>query len=471
MAKKILSVGFVFPGNMIEFVPLDSNRSLLDADLVIFRPSVEPFVGVQVFGSTYQGKPSLSEDLSFRLQDAAAHWRRQIQLVLEAGKNVILILTDPHEVFVDTGRREYSGTGRNQRTTRIVQSFNNYLLFPRFYEEMVAAAGAQMVLTEQGQFLGQYWKDFGAASTYRVAFKASKVTPLITTRGANLVVACRFVLAGVKGHVLALPPIQAYDVEPSHYSDRKWSKEDKRIGQQLSSAFLTLDGLLRPSGGKTPVPDWAKADEFLLLRERELMQSILVVDQHIAQALEKRANLSKELANEAELRGLLYESGGPLENAILIALRILGFTAQRLKSGQSEFDAVFVSPEGRFLGEAEGKENKQVNIDKLRQLEMNIQEDFEREDVTEHARGVLFGNAYRMQQPPERPDAYFSEKCLAAAARSKTALIRTTDLFVAAKVVKDSGDLGYAAACRKAILEQGGKVVVFPARLEDDTNA
>jgi len=49
-----------------------------------------------------------------------------------------------------------------------------------------------------------------------------------------------------------------------------------------------------------------------------------------------------------------------------------------------------VSPEGdRYIGEAEGKENKAVNIDKLGQLERNIQEDFARDEVQEPARGIL----------------------------------------------------------------------------------
>ena len=64
--------------------------------------------------------------------------------------------------------------------------------------------------------------------------------------------------------------------------------------------------------------------------------------------------------------------------AILEALRLLGFQANNYKDAESEFDAVFEAPEGRFLGEAEGKDNAQVNIDKMRQLEMNIQEDFAR---------------------------------------------------------------------------------------------
>ncbi|MCH8088935.1 MAG: hypothetical protein IH955_02845, partial [Chloroflexi bacterium] len=122
---------------------------------------------------------------------------------------------------------------------------------------------------------------------------------------------------------------------------------------------------------------------------------------------------------------------------------------------------VFKSLEGRLLGEAEGKDNKPINIDKLRQLEMNILEDFEREVVTEMAKGVLFGNAYRLRPLDER-DEYFTEKCTTAANRSGTALVRTPDLFRVAQYLSNRTDERFAKKCREAILGTKGGIVVFP---------
>ena len=200
----------------------------------------------------------------------------------------------------------------------------------------------------------------------------------------------------------------------------------------------------------------------MLRQERELQQQILAVGAEVETLLAKKTALLNMLDREASLRDLLYENGSALELAILHALQILGFTAEPFKNDESEFDAVFVGPEGRFIGEAEGKDNRPINIDKLRQLEMNIQEDFARENITEHAKGVLFGNAFRLQPPEDRELQWFTDKCITAAVRSKTALIRTNDLFYAAKSVKESGDESFAALCRQALLEQGGKVVEFP---------
>jgi hypothetical protein len=94
-------------------------------------------------------------------------------------------------------------------------------------------------------------------------------------------------------------------------------------------------------------------------------------------------------------------------------------------------------------------------------LERNIREDFAREAGGAYAKGVLFGNAYRLRDLPNRPD-FFIEKCYSAAVRGKVGLVRTPDLFSITQYLEENDDQEFAAACRKAILEADGVVVRFP---------
>lgn len=430
MRKKVLSVGFVFPGGLAEFVDLDAKRSLLDADVVIFRPGVGPFHHLDFQNSHYQGKPNLAEDSSFELKAAASHWRQQIQMALNAGKNVML---------------------------------------PVVADAVVASEGSHMKLGKGATVLADYWAQFGEHSVYKVVFEGLKVTPSVTTAAGDMPVSCMFTMKGARGSVVALPALAEYDVDSEDLEGFRWTRDQKQFGQRLMAALLAVDEALRAGSSATPPPEWASRHDFLLEAERELGRKVLEIDADVEALLARRAEVAKELAAEGQLRRLLYEKGPALEEAILLALQILGFSAQPFANAESEFDAVFVSPEGRFLGEAEGKDGRAINVDKLRQLEMNVQEDFARDGVTEYARGVLFGNAYRLQAPAERPTEFFTDKCRTAAARSGTALVRTTDLFVAAKHAKETADLSYAEACRRALLEQGGKVVEFPQQAQTET--
>jgi hypothetical protein len=183
---------------------------------------------------------------------------------------------------------------------------------------------------------------------------------------------------------------------------------------------------------------------------------------------EKQAVLT-ELSDATQLRDLLYEKGKSLERAILDGLQLLGFSASKYNAAGSEFDVIFESAEGRFLGEAEGKDSKAVNVDKLRQLAMNIHEDLEREEVTTQGKAVLFANAFRLSPPAER-GCQFTDKCIMAATKSSTALVATSDLYFALQYLANQLTRGhpdeiYAADCRKAILNGVG-IVTFPTPLD-----
>ena len=114
-----------------------------------------------------------------------------------------------------------------------------------------------------------------------------------------------------------------------------------------------------------------------------------------------------------------------------------------------------------MLGEAEGRDNKAINIDKITQLERNVAEDFARDDVDEHAHGVLFGNPQRLVAPQDR-SLTFTEKCMSSAGRNGFALVLTYTMFDAAAYLDESGDTDYAAKCRAALVSAKGQVVEFP---------
>lgn len=215
------------------------------------------------------------------------------------------------------------------------------------------------------------------------------------------------------------------------------------------------------SKSRTPPPVWAQDPRFATTEESQIQVSIARVTRDIACLQQKRTTLEQQLTEAGQLRGLLYETGLPLEQAVREALILFGFSAKNYKESDSEFDVVFESKEGRFIGEVEGKDSRAINIDKLDQLERNLREDFAREGVAAFAKGVLFGNSERLVPPSERGES-FTAKCVTASRRSGIALARTADIYGPARYLRETTDPSYATACRKAILETAGDVVAFP---------
>jgi hypothetical protein len=326
-----------------------------------------------------------------------------------------------------------------------------------------AKSGREVRLTKDGAFLSAYWNEFGDQCQYETFIDGQFDKVVLTTKTGGRKVGA--VVHG-KGVLLFLPPI-AYDEEKfKKYDANKeqtfWTADAVQFGKRLSASLAALSDALLAGRIASPPPSWVADTRFRMPHEAELEVAIATTASSIEALQRQREALGQELQDAGACRALLYEQGRPLERAVVDALAAIGFSAKRHAEGESEFDVVFEAPEGRCLGEVEGKDSKAINIDKLSQLERNLQEDFAREDVHEYAKGVLFGNAERLTDPEARGEA-FTAKCLSAAKRAHIALIRTPDLFDVLRYVKTHPDPSYAAECRKAIFEADGDAVRFPA--------
>lgn len=458
--KKIFSVGLDLPSEDFEYIALDSDRTLLDADIVVFSPGLSNYTSHE----GYNGKPLLSQHASFNVVEKVEHWRSEISAAVSAGKLAVVFLNKPHECYRHTGRKEHSGTGRSRVTTNIVKEVSSYEMLPMI-TSATPKSGTKVKLEAAGGLLASYWAEFGAVSPYEVAISGSFTQVLLRSVAGDRVVGAANL--SERGALVLIPPV-SWDEEKFVEEDEEsgefyWTEEALQFGKRLASALVAIASTARLGSQSTPPPDWVTNDSYRIATESNIEAELEKLAAEAAKLQKKRGELEGSLAEAGSLRRLLYEQGHPLEEATLEALRLFGFDAEPFEDAESEFDAVFSSPEGRCLGEAEGKDTKAINIAKFSQLERNLQEDFARDGVEEFAKGVLFGNAFRLSPVTERGE-YFTAKCVSAAQRSGIALVCTPDLFAPAAYLKEHPrSKRYAAQCRKAIFGAHGSVVKFPA--------
>ncbi|MGE5472680.1 MAG: hypothetical protein ACM3UU_00475 [Ignavibacteriales bacterium] len=468
--KKIFCVNYSLPGDDDEYIPLESDRSLLDADIIIFNPGI-PYN--YHYNERYNGKPVLDQTYSFRSSEVILHWQRELKEAFDSGKTIFIFLSKPEEVCVYTGEKQSSGTGKSTVYTNIVRPLNSYDVFPVKIGKVIPVSGEEIRATKDIGVLSTYWGGFSKYSPFEIYLEGDFNSSLLTTKSGNKTVAAKF--TNSKGAILIIPPIKYDENKFIKYIDEdedewEWTKEGKAFGKKYISCLIEIDKAIKKGAAVSPLPAWAKDRKFRLGIENKLTEKISIINDKIEKLKEQKTNIEVEIEKEGLLRGLLYEQGKPLELSIIHALEILGFKAEGFQNDESEFDVVFVGDEGRFIGEAEGRDNKAINIEKLSQLERNIQEDFARDEVNEYAKGVLFGNAYRLLSPEERTE-FFTEKCFSGAKRSNIALIRTIDLFNVAKYIKDTKDSKFSKECRKAIKNTSGEIVNFPEISVNDEEA
>jgi hypothetical protein len=457
----IFAVGFELPEDSFENISFNSGMSLLDADIVLFEPNLS--YQTDSINSTYQGKPSLSASSSVDTRRSINHWRDELKQAFDAGKTIFIFLRKPEEVYANTGTQELSGTGRNQKVIHHVGLVDSYGCLPLTLKSLTAATGQKVKFCEKGQLLAAYWKAMKDLSYYEVHYEHDGSTPLMVTKSGDRIVAS--LIQGQSGALVLLPPLDFTDDEFRDYSSPyfpKWTTKAKKRGKALASCLVEIHKTLRHSASRTPAPDWSKSEVYQLTQEKKLLSHIANLDKTMRQLSEERREYEQKVDEEAVPRGLLYETGKALEIAVIDALRTFGFSADRYVDDESEFDMVFESSEGRFLGEAEGKDNTPISIVKLQQLERNIQEDFAKERTDDYAKGVLFGNPYRLTEPGKRKEP-FTTKAISAAKRTGIALVHTPDMFPLVQYLKSKKNASFAKKVREAIASVSGEIVTFPS--------
>ncbi|HEY7312638.1 MAG TPA: hypothetical protein VH643_24955 [Gemmataceae bacterium] len=456
--KKILTVGFKLGGGDAEHVLFESDWSLLDADIVLFEPSL----GEAEYEKRYNGKPLLTERSSAEVSTRLTHWHSELRSALAAGKLIVIFLTKPLEVFVHTGEKAHSGTGRSRVTINLVRPVTSYAAVPHL-TGVTPKSGTEIVPNGKVGFFAPFWAEFrDYCEPYEVWIEGKFSDVLLHTKTGDKVIGAAVGQGG--GTMLFLPPFRYRKSKPrtSNEGGKEKGPTEGQWGKKMVAALVNLADVFANERAATPPPSWVNDAGYRLPQEAVLASQILDVQRRLGAIEAEKQQLEQQLIKEGSLRRLLYEQGNPLEEAILETLRLMGFTAESFKDGDSEFDAIFSSPEGRFLGEAEGKDNRAVNIDKFSQLERNLHEDFDKSGMGEFAKGVLFGNGFRLAPPGDRAEV-FTEKCFTAAKRIGAALIRTPDLFAPARYLKSCEDADYGRRCREAIFAAKGEVVIFPS--------
>ena len=456
--KTIFTVGFELPTkNIFEYKSFHSNASLLDADIILFEPKLI-YQTDYLTGTQYNGKPNLSDESSTKCNYSIKHWEGELKLAYESGKTIFIFLTTPEDVFIHTG---YTNNGKNR--SRNLDEINSFTMLPISFKDKKTAKGKNIKFTQDGNFLKSYWETVKEFCAYDLYFEHETAKSLIVTKSGDKTVGA--MMTNEKGGVmLLLPPINLPKDFTGIHTDGKtsiWTEKAIQFGKLLLNQIIAIDKSLKHSTQETPPPAWINEAQFQLDIEQKYLSEIEKFQNQLISIQEKIEAKRSELEKHTLSKKLLYENGKPLEYALIEALETIGFKAENYDDGKSEFDIVFESAEGRFIGEAEGKDNSAIAITKFRQLESNIHEDFERDEINEHAKGVLFGNPFRLIHPNMRKE-FFTQKALDSAKRTGIVLVNTHELFEVVKYLKQSKNKVYAKQVRECFRNTSGEIIKFP---------
>ena len=466
--KEVKGIGFSIPSENDDYLDLDSTSSLSETDIAIFAPnlsttSYSTYEGHSFSSGEYEGKKLYNRESSSKIYEHIKHWNKELLHFVSSGGTLFVVLCKKEDFYVYTGTKDISGTGRNQKVTNHVAPASNYdfMLFPN--TEYYSASGKNVYV--QSSIYKGFAEQFKNFFTFEVYITNEKIkSPSFTTKNKDRILGASLRLGD--GLLIFIPNINLDKREYTLYDTENdieyWSEEAITKGKMFVNNLVEIDRVLRQKQAKTPKPEWLENSEFEL---KEALKTKKIIAKNVIEINKRKKeneNLNSVLIEQEVLKNLLFETGKPLELAVSIALKILGYKTENYDDGELELDQIITSPEGvRYIGECEGKDNKDIDVSKFRQLLDGLNADFEKENVVEKAFGLLIGNPQRLMKPNDRT-LDFTLKCKSGAKREKIGLIKTTDLFFICRYIKESNDIEFAKKCRIAIHNQLGEVIKFP---------
>ncbi len=242
MPSRIFAVGFDLPGDEFECINFDSDQTLLDADIILFEPTLGGYDG---YGDEqYNGKSILNHYASNSVKARLDHWRSEIVGAVNAGKLVVVYLARPIERYRYTGESRSSGAGHSLVRTNIVTEVSSYEAVPNV-KKVVSKSGSEMRLEKEGSYLASYWTEFSEYSSYEAIIEGEFSSVVLRSRVGDRIVGAA---THSKGSLLFLPPLRyddevfLRDAEDGEDIGRYWTKEALQFGKRLLTSLISYRG-------------------------------------------------------------------------------------------------------------------------------------------------------------------------------------------------------------------------------------
>lgn len=459
---KVLCVEANIPGYSEEAVGIKSRKAIDDYDVAVISTDINTYDYSHGRIDFSGGGSSFGIEGSKRLRNDIDHWRKAISDYVSSGGILFIVLERQSNYTISTG---YTTPKANQMSYS-TQTISNYKIVPISLSGQQNFEGESSALTFSGSggTMLEIPEKLKKYFNYRTAFDLTDNGNIFYKNRSQSKGLASYQQVG-EGYVVLLPSFN-FDVEKLTETNKDeeevWTKQGIGLGKDFVKYLAAIKKYLASGNEITPPPDWVNADQYKTHSQQTAEKKIAENIGKIRELEEANSKLYIHVEDAARLKGLLYETGKQLEQSVTIALSILGYSAEGYDDGKLELDQVIVSPESeRFIGECEGKDSKAINVTKFRQLNDSLAADFERDEIEEKARGIIFGNPSRLLSPQDREE-WFTQKAISGATREGVALIKTPDLYTVAKYVQDHDDKDFAEKCRKAISESKGGMVDFP---------
>lgn len=433
-----------------------SGVSLYDYDVVIWDPqrSLDRYTDVP---STYRGQISLYEAQSAALVRDIRRRRSEFKEFVEMGRCLVVFMPSDTQVWVDSGEREYSGTGRNRTATRLL---NHADIVDALPIQLDRKAGSGLEIEVANDLVAPLFWATNGAWVYRCTIeKHEQVVPLLKVRGTEKTVG-GLLRATNRGRLVLLPELfipgdgdeedyDGYEDEDGtrgeggeesgsvasdggyspeqDYGDGAGVAEGREIEDSATDAsaalLIWIEELVASPDAE--LPPWAGRYRFHTEVTRAEEQR--KVEEQMSQLQAAIDELKAAQVHDDQWKVLFVGSGSALERQVARALEALGFEIEERTPGRSDLrarrDGDLAVVEVKGLTKSAAEKNSA-------QLEKWVSEEIVNGRT---AKGILVVNTWRKLPLDERIDDDFPEQMIPYATQRNHCLITGMQLLAMAR--------------------------------------
>ncbi|ROS38409.1 hypothetical protein [Amycolatopsis thermoflava] len=372
-----------------------SHQSIFDFDVAFWDPPNSAHELARTSFEFYQGASLLSENLSAAIPGHISRRRSEFRSFLELGRTLVVFAGAHTQLCRDTGKRNYSGTGKNRVTTRLVEPVSLLDTLPVSCE-FTPSSGTAIEVKDQ-RFSSVY-QETKRRWSYRAILEGEITHPLAVIRGTDKPLGAIYKFAN-QGMLIILPDFQG----PAELDDEEVEFESIPYDEYAGKLIGWVASLRGDSDAR--IPDWMQHWSFPEQVARR--QALRDLQEDVDKILQKMEELKSADAEEDAWKILATGSGNALEIQAQKAFEALGFEVQESKPGRSDLRMRY--DETAIVAEVKGVK-KSATEGHAAQLEKWVAEEISA--GRGQPKAILIVNAWREKPLDERSDPVFPDQML-----------------------------------------------------------
>jgi len=327
---RVLCLDVDLPDPRVTHVEFASTTSVFEYDVVVWDPvnTFNEYIytkDVRDF-RTYYGLPYLDPDESMRFLSEVKRRRAEFEEFLGLGRTLVVFAAPPQELYIDTGQRQTSGTGRNQKVTNLVDKQDLLSALP-YRQAAMPAQGSTITVSDLG--LSAIIRRYREWWYYRAILEdfPGQCIAVVTGTGKAL---GSFLRTDSNGVIVQLPDVHPSMDKPSDDGHGEGAKadspEDEPEASMSSPKELYRDLLdwiagLRISDDDTPA--WLR--DFIFIEAEPQTKRLHDLQGQITKLAEQVSLIQREQAFDRRWLTLVTGTGSALEARVTEAFELLGF--------------------------------------------------------------------------------------------------------------------------------------------------